>query len=87
MVYNKEGKGNPNYTGDWFQDQKHGKGSYLYRFGTYQGEWVHGKREGVGIQIQMVDKEKMNPLHIYAFVASVYEGTWLHGLPHGRYHN
>lgn len=82
MVY----KDVTNYTGDWIQDQKHGQGRYMYRFATYQGEWVHGKRGGIGIQIQTVDKKKINPLHMPIFAASVYEGIWLNGFPHGRYY-
>lgn len=85
MVYNKEGNDIPNYTGEWIQDQKHGQGRYLYRFATYQGEWFHGKCGGYGIQTQMIDKQKLNPLHMPIFAASVYEGTWLCGFPHGRY--
>jgi hypothetical protein len=83
MVYT-DGKDVSNYIGEWMQDQKHGQGRYLYKFATYQGEWVHGKREGTGIQIQMVDKNKIDPLHMPIFAASIYEGTWLHGFPHGR---
>jgi len=85
MVYN-DGQNVPNYVGDWTEDQKHGQGRYVYRFATYQGEWFHGKRGGIGIQTQMVDKKKLNPLHVLAFAASVYEGTWLNGFPHGRYY-
>jgi len=85
MIY-KDGQDVPKYVGDWTKDQKHGQGRYVYRFATYQGEWFHGKRGGIGIQIQMVDKKKLNRLHVPIFVASVYEGTWLNGFPHGRYY-
>ena len=39
------------YAGSWFQDRAHGKGVYTYSSGElYDGDWVHGKKTGQGVQ-------------------------------------
>lgn len=84
MVY-KDGKDIPNYVGDWVKDEKHGQGRYIFKSATYEGEWVHGKTGGHGIQTQLMNRGFPNPLRPLIFAATVYDGIWLNGLPHGRY--
>lgn len=58
------------FTGDWFQNQKHGQGIYFYKDGScYDGTWKNSKREGKGLMI-------------YAN-GDVYEGSWENDLKHG----
>lgn len=38
------------YTGQWKNNEKHGKGIYLWPNGNkYEGEYKKGKREGFGV--------------------------------------
>lgn len=83
MTYN-DGINSLNYMGEWMQDQKHGHGRFLYLHSTYEGEWRHGKHDGIGIQTQIVDKTKSNCLQMPVYSATVYEGSWIRGFPHGR---
>ncbi|XP_073385524.1 uncharacterized protein [Physcomitrium patens] len=82
MTYN-DGINSLNYMGEWMQDQKHGHGRFLYLHSTYEGEWRHGKHDGIGIQTQIVDKTKSNCLQMPVYSATVYEGSWIRGFPHG----
>ena len=49
MLYQKgEHKGDI-YEGDWYCDNRHGKGSYTWKNGdSYKGEWSMNKRHGLG---------------------------------------
>ena len=42
--------GSREYTGEFKDDERHGKGTYLWDFGTksYRGFWRNGTKDGVG---------------------------------------
>ena len=59
------------YSGEWKNDEKHGRGIYTYADGgRYEGEYKDGKWHGMGMQI-FADGEK-------------YEGEFKEGNYHGR---
>ncbi len=40
------------YSGEWVENERHGKGRMQYRTGdTYDGSWVHNVRQGVGTMV------------------------------------
>lgn len=63
------------YEGSWFQNKKHGRGTFFYADGNvYEGDWQMDERHGRGTMVyypQSVLEEK-------------YEGEWFHGKKHGR---
>lgn len=51
------------YTGDWFEDKKHGRGTFFYKNNDrYDGYWVNGMPQGEGRMIYANE--------------NIYEGQW-----------
>jgi len=58
------------YTGDWFEDKKHGRGTFFFKNSDrYDGYWVNGMPQGEGRMI-------------YAN-GNIYEGQWHEGKRNG----
>lgn len=48
------------YDGEWFEDQRHGKGLRQYDYGVrYKGEFVDGERCGQGIMLYQNNDVRM----------------------------
>ncbi|GMH40083.1 hypothetical protein BSKO_07987 [Bryopsis sp. KO-2023] len=90
--------GGNKYLGEWKNNKKHGKGTFVYKNGDkYEGDWVNGKRHGLGTLWQFSDgKYKIrynghwrddtpwgNGL-FYDDNGNLYEGEWVNGKRHGR---
>ncbi|XP_044151321.1 MORN repeat-containing protein 3-like [Bufo gargarizans] len=65
------------YTGEWMNNLRHGKGSYLYKKANaiYQGDWKNGKRNGYGTYAV---KAPSTGTYI-----RVYAGNWVNDKKHG----
>lgn len=64
------------YTGDWLNNLKHGKGEERYADGhLYEGDWKKGKKNGYGV-LSMKDDRK----NCYK---RVYSGGWKNSKKHG----
>lgn len=58
------------YTGDWYEDKKHGRGTFFYKNGDrYDGYWVNGLPQGEGRMIYANE--------------NIYEGQWHEGKRNG----
>lgn len=69
--YSKESPLRKVYTGAWFNDKRHGQGTYFYKDGSvYKGAWVNDMKEGWGIMT-------------YAN-GNVYEGEFYREKRHGQ---
>lgn len=59
------------YTGDYYQDQKHGYGKFVWESGNwYEGQYYQDKRHGEGI--------------MHWRDGTIYEGQWQFGAQHGK---
>ncbi|XP_071999634.1 MORN repeat-containing protein 3 isoform X2 [Engystomops pustulosus] len=65
------------YTGEWLNNQKHGKGTFLWKStnSIYEGEWKCGKRSGFGTY----NVEDPNT----GEYVKVYSGSWKNDKKHG----
>jgi hypothetical protein len=83
------------YTGQWYQNEKHGVGHMVYANGNvYTGMWHRDRHNGKGILL-MKDRKEMyegdfvnnkkhgRGAHMYAD-GNVYKGTWLDDVRHGE---
>jgi len=69
------------YEGSWKDDFWHGFGRWGTITGTYEGDFVKGRREGQG---KMDFKKKSQPLSPQSHEeTSYYEGSWKEDKPHG----
>lgn len=59
------------YTGDYFNDLKHGKGKFVWESGNYyEGQYFEDKRNGYG-EMHWND-------------GTIYKGEWQYGAQHGH---
>uniref|UniRef100_A0A3B4ABE1 MORN repeat-containing protein 3 n=1 Tax=Periophthalmus magnuspinnatus TaxID=409849 RepID=A0A3B4ABE1_9GOBI len=65
------------YTGEWKDDKKHGKGAQVWKKGgaMYDGEWKCGRRDGHGTYSVLNPQTKE--------YVKKYCGEWRHGKKHG----
>lgn len=85
-------QGNTIYVGEWspppgenpFLTGRHGHGEEYEMRGefnrlVYKGEWVRGKRQGMGLEVDLTTK----PWLVHPIEGVVYDGEWLDDEPHG----
>lgn len=81
------------YQGQVLNGRPHGKGTMKYRFKTYEGGWVNGKKQGFGILTWNdgskyegeFDNDKANGKGIKQWVSGeVYDGLWRDDRKHGK---
>ena len=58
------------YDGDWLNDNRHGRGKYVFQKYVYEGDWLNDKANGKG---KIVSKD-----------GNIYEGDWLNNNRHGK---
>ena len=67
---NENGTLRREYTGDWFEDKQHGRGTFFFKNGNrYDGYWVNGMPQGEGRMIYNT--------------GNIYEGQWHEGKRNG----
>uniref|UniRef100_A0AAY5KSA5 MORN repeat-containing protein 3 n=2 Tax=Esox lucius TaxID=8010 RepID=A0AAY5KSA5_ESOLU len=66
-----------NYTGDWLDNKKHGKGTQTWKThgAIYDGDWKYGKRDGYGIYSKLLSAP-------YEY-SREYSGEWRNDKKHG----
>ncbi|KAM4705215.1 MORN repeat-containing protein 3-like [Rhinophrynus dorsalis] len=65
------------YKGEWYNDLKHGHGTYIYKSknAIYEGEWYCGKKSGFGVYSVLNSRT--------GSYVKVYSGNWRQDQKHG----